>query len=189
MQTWWMVAVRGGLGILMGLAVLLWPSVRLGELVALFGTYAVLDGIWAAAWAVRASRRPLEGWPVVLEGIVSVAVGVVALGFPFESARVVHIVHVIATWGLVTGILEILGAVRPPGGVAAHWFLAAGGVWSIFLAVLILSLPHALTDQLVDAIGVYVLVFGILVSVAAFTLRKTVPPVLLRRANHTWTTR
>ena len=186
MQTWWMVAVRGGLGILMGLAVLLWPSVRLGELVALFGTYAVLDGIWAAAWAVRASRRPLEGWPVVLEGIVSVAVGVVALGFPFESAR---FVHVIAIWGLVTGILEILGAVRPAGGVAAHWFLAAGGLWSIFLAVLILSLPYALTDQLVDAIGVYVLVFGVLVSVAAFSLRKVVPPVLLRRAKHTWTTR
>jgi uncharacterized membrane protein HdeD (DUF308 family) len=185
-QTWWMVAVRGGLGILMGLAVLLWPGVGLGELVALFGTYAVLDGIWAAAWAVRASRRPLEGWPVVLEGIVSVAVGIVALGSPFESAR---FVHMIATWGLVTGILEILGAVRLPCGVAAHWFLAAGGLWSIFLAVLILSLPYAVTDQLVDAIGVYVLVFGILVSVAAFWLRRVVPPVLLRPARHTWTTR
>ena len=186
MQTWWMVAVRGGLGILMGLAVLLWPGVGLGELVALFGTYAVLDGIWAAAWAVRASRRPLEGWPVVLEGIVSVAVGIVALGSPFESAR---FVHMIATWGLVTGILEILGAVRLPCGVAAHLFLAAGGLWSIFLAVLILSLPYAVTDQLVDAIGVYVLVFGILVSVAAFWLRRVVPPVLLRPARHTWTTR
>jgi uncharacterized membrane protein HdeD (DUF308 family) len=79
--------------------------------------------------------------------------------------------------------------VWPAGGVAAHWFLAAGGLWSIFLAVLILSLPYALTDQLVDAIGVYVLVFGVLVSVAAFSLRKVVPPVLLRRAKHTWTTR
>ena len=59
MQTWWMVAVRGGLGILMGLAVLLWPGVRLGELVALFGTYAVLDGIWAAAWAVRRVVPPV----------------------------------------------------------------------------------------------------------------------------------
>jgi len=55
--------------------------------------------------------------------------------------------------------------------------------------VLILSLPYAVTDQLVDAIGVYVLVFGILVSVAAFRLRRVVPPVLLRPARHTWTTR
>jgi len=55
--------------------------------------------------------------------------------------------------------------------------------------VLILSLPYAVTDQLVDAIGVYVLVFGILVSVAAFWLRRVVPPVLLRPARHTWTTR
>jgi uncharacterized membrane protein HdeD (DUF308 family) len=185
-QSWWMMAIRGGFGILLGLAVLLWPGVRLGEVVTLFGTYAVLDGIWAAAWAVRAARRPLEGWPVILEGVVSVALGVVALGFPFESARVAH---VIAVWGLVTGMLEILAAVRLPRGVAAHWFLAAGGAWSIFLAVLILSLPYALTEDLVNAIGVYALVFGVLVSIEAFMLRNAVPPILLRRVNHTWMTR
>ena len=186
MQSWWMVAIRGALGILLGLAVLLWPGVGLGEVVTLFGIYAVLDGIWAVAWAVRASRRLLEGWPVVLEGVVSVALGVVALGFPFESARVGHM---IAVWGLVTGILEILAALRPPRGVCGHWFLAAGGAWSIFLAVLILSLPYAVTDALVDAIGVYALVFGVLVSVGAFVLRKVGPPVLPRSAEHTWTTR
>jgi len=174
-----MMAVRGGFGILLGLAVLLWPRVGLGEVVTLFGTYAVLDGISAAAWAVRASRRPLEGWPVVLEGVVSVALGVVALRFPFEAAR---FAHVIAVWALVTGGLEILAAVRPPRGVAGHWFLAAGGAWSVFLAVLILSLPYALTDDLVNAIGVYALVFGVLVSVAAFMLRKVVRPLSLEES-------
>ncbi len=73
--------------------------------------------------------------------------------------------------------------------MTGHWFLAAAGAWSIFLAVLILGLPHALTDDLVNAIGVYALVFGVLVSVAAFMLRKAVPPILLRRVNPTWMTR
>jgi uncharacterized membrane protein HdeD (DUF308 family) len=170
-----MLAVRGGLGIVLGLAVLLWPRVGLGGVVTLFGTYAVLDGIWAVAWAVRASRRPLEGWPVVLEGIVSVAIGVAALVSPFEAARVVP---VIAVWGLITGMLEILAAVRLPRGLAGHWFLAAGGAWSIFLAVLILSLPYAFTDEVVKAIGVYALFFGGLVSVAAseFRIEGIAPP-------------
>ncbi len=61
MQTWWMLMARGGLGILLGLVVLLSPRVGVGELVVLFGSYALLDGIWALCWAVRASRRPLEG--------------------------------------------------------------------------------------------------------------------------------
>jgi hypothetical protein len=113
MKTWWMLAVRGGLGILLGLSVLLTPGVGLGELVVLFGSYAILDGLWAVGWALRASQRPLEGWPVVLEGILSLAAGVVALGFPFEAAG---FVHVIAPWGVVTGMLEILAGLRLPQG-------------------------------------------------------------------------
>jgi uncharacterized membrane protein HdeD (DUF308 family) len=87
-----MLAVRGGLGILLGLVVLLSPLVGVGKLVVLFGSYAFLYGIWAVGWAVRASRRPLEGGPVVLEGALSVAVGIVALGFPFEAAAFVRVI-------------------------------------------------------------------------------------------------
>ncbi len=98
--------------------------VGVGELVVLCGSYAVLDGIWAVAWAVRTSRRPLEGSPVVLEGALSVAVGIVALGFPFEAAA---FVHVIAPWGVVTGMLEIVSALRLPHPVTGDWALAAAG--------------------------------------------------------------
>ena len=186
MHTWWMLAVRGGLGILLGAVVLLSPHVALGEVVALFGIYVVLDGICAVAWGIQASRWLLEGWPVVLEGAVSFALGVAALGFPFKTAQ---FVHMIAAWGLVTGILEILAAVRPPRGMTGHWALVAAGVWSIFLAVLIVSLPHAVTDSLVDAVGVYALVFGVLVSTIAVFLHRVSPRVTVRPVDHTWTTR
>ena len=169
MQTWWMLAARGGLGILLGLVVLLSPRVGVGELVVLFGSYTVLDGIWAVAWAVRTSRRPLEGWPVVLEGALSVAVGIVALGFPFEAAA---FVRMISPWGVVTGLLEIVSALRLPQRVTGHWALAGSGfLVSIFLAVLILRLPHAVTDSLVNTVGVYALIFGALVSTAAILIR------------------
>ena len=157
---WSMMAVRGSVGVLLGLAVLVLRGVGLGELVVLFGIYALLDGIYAAAWAIHASRRPLDGWP---------------LGHPFQSARFVHLVGV---WGLVTGILEILGAVRFTRGAAARWWLASGGAWSVFLGVFVFGLPHALTEPLLIAIGVYALVFGILVSVAAFRLQRVAPTLI-----------
>jgi len=185
MKTWWMLAVRGGLGILLGLVILLAPRVRLGEVVVVFAMYAILDGIWALAWAVRGSRRPLEGWPVVLEGALSLAVGIAALVFPFEAAGFVLL---IAPWGVVTGVLEILVALRPPHGATSHWALAAAGAWSIFLAVLILSVPHAVTHSLANAIGVYALVFGVLVSTAAIVVRRGGLRVVVRSDEHTLTT-
>jgi len=51
------------------------------------------------------------------------------------------------------------------------------------------SLPHAVTDSLVDAIGVYALVFGVLVSAVAVFLHRVAPRVTVRSVDHTWTMR
>src|SRR4051812_15207602 len=99
-----MMTVRGCLGIVLGATVLLWPAMGLGDLVVLFGMYALLDGTAAAAWAIRVSRRPFEAWPVLLEGVFSVGLGVAALAGPFQSAPFARMV---AFWALVTGTLEI----------------------------------------------------------------------------------
>jgi len=93
------MAVRGSLGILLGATVLLWPAVGLGGLVVLFGMYALLGGFAAAASAVRVSRPLLEGWPVLLEGVFSVSLGVSALAIPLEAALFARMT---ALWALVT---------------------------------------------------------------------------------------
>jgi len=165
-----MLAARGGPGILLGLVVL---RVGVGELVVLFGSYALLDGIWAVCWAVRASRRP------------RVAVGIVALGFPFEAAAFVHMIAR-GEWSSVCS-KSSRRCVSPS--VTGHWALAAAGAWSIFLAVLILRLPHAVTDSLVNVVGVYALTFGVLVSAAAILIRYGDPRVVVPSPAHTWTTR
>jgi len=166
-----MMVVRGGLGIVLGATILLRSAVGVGDLVMLFGMYALLDGMAAAAWATRVSHRLAESWPVLLEGIFSAGLGVFALVKPFQAAP---FAHVVALWALVTGILEILAA-RLPREAGTRWPLAAGGVWSIFVAVFVLSLPYALTEHLVTAIGVYVLVFGIVVFLSYFTFGRPTP--------------
>ena len=183
MNDWSTMAARGSLGIGLGLAVLLWPAPGLGELVVLFGIYALLDGIAAASWAVRVSRRSVWEWPLLLEeAVFSVGLGVVALGFPLQSAL---FVQVVALWGFVTGTLEVLSSLVLARRTAGRWFLVAAGAWSLFLAVLVLSLPHALTQGLVIAIGVYALVFGVLVSLAAFRLRRMVPQIPMATVEQT----
>ena len=81
-QNWWMVGARGLLACLFGLAVLLRPGLSLNLLVATFGVYAVLDGAWAIASALWVSRISFAMWPVLFEGVVSLGVGWVALGWP-----------------------------------------------------------------------------------------------------------
>jgi len=166
---WAMLSARGGLALLFGLAVLIRRQPTLGELVVLFAAYAVLDGVCALAWAFRATTVRFEWWPVALEAAVSIVLGVLALAWPFVPHRTIE---VIAGWGIITGILEILVAARLPRDLAGHWLLGTGGGASIFLGLLVWLLSHADVIAVARAIGLYALLFGVLVSLAAIRLRR-----------------
>jgi uncharacterized membrane protein HdeD (DUF308 family) len=171
-RNWWMVAARGILAVLFGLVLLLRPATPLNLLVALFGVYAALDGAWAIGSALWVTRMSFTSWPVLFEGVASLAVGALALGWPLVPGE---LVQAIAAWGLITGALEIIAAARLPRAGAGYWLLATGGVFSVFLAVIILILPHADEPPVVGALGVYALAFGALLAAAAVWLRKAVP--------------
>jgi uncharacterized membrane protein HdeD (DUF308 family) len=166
---WWMVGARGLLAILFGLAVLLRPGLSFNLLIATFGVYALLDGAWAVASALWISRISFAMWPVLFEGAVSLGVGWLALGWPLVPRDAVR---AIAIWGLLTGVLELIAAARLPRASAGSWLLLTGGVFSLFLAALILMLPHAVEPSVARAVGVYALFFGGLLAAAAVSLRK-----------------
>jgi uncharacterized membrane protein HdeD (DUF308 family) len=168
-RNWWMVAIRGGLAMLFGASILLWPNSTLSSVVLLFGVYAILDGLWAMSSAWKASTHLLEGWPVALEGVVSLALGLLALVWPFISRELIYF---IAGWGIATGILEILAARNLPSSAAGHWVLETGGACSLFLAVLVLILPHATIRPVVLTLGTYALLFGAVMLLAAFRFRQ-----------------
>lgn len=167
-KNWWMVGARGLLAILFGLVVLLRPGLPFNLLIATFGAYAVLDGAWAVASALWVSRISFAMWPVLFEGVASLALGWLALAWPLVPRDAVR---AIAVWGLLTGVLELVAATRLPRGGAGAWLLLTGGVFSLFLAVLILVLPHAVEPTVARAVGVYALLFGAVLAAAAGSLR------------------
>jgi len=76
--------------------ILLRPALPFNLLVAIFGVCAVLDGAWAVASALWISRMSFATWPVLFEGVVSLGVGCLALGWPLVPRDAVL---AIAVWG------------------------------------------------------------------------------------------
>jgi uncharacterized membrane protein HdeD (DUF308 family) len=163
-KNWWLMATRGVLAILLGITMLLWRTPTFDAIIVPFATYAIIDGIVAVAAAFRAAESLMEGWPVALEGVVSVALGGLALVWPFLSHR---LLLVLVAWGLLTGVFEIITAVRLPRELAAHWLVGTGGVSSVFLALLILALPHLVSNTVAAWLSAYAIVFGIVILLAA----------------------
>ena len=172
-KNWGMMAGRGVLAVLFGAAIVLWRVPVFTAVIFSFGTYVIADGILAIASALRAARPRTAGWPIALEGVVSVLLGAVALNWPLFPHRVVNVLIV---WGLLTGILEIIAAVRLPRDLAAHWLIATGGASSIFLALVVLALPHLGSDRVALGLAAYAIVFGIVIFLASLRFRRGLLP-------------
>ena len=167
-RNWWALVLRGVLAILFGLAAFLWPGLTIFSLTFVFGFYAMLDGIFAlvAAWSNRSHER---WWVLLLEGLLGIAAGVIAFISPGLTA--LALLTVIAVWAILTGIMEIMAAIRLRREIANEWWLALGGLFSIVFGVLLLIWPESGLITLSWIIGGYALAFGLMMLMLGFRLQ------------------
>jgi uncharacterized membrane protein HdeD (DUF308 family) len=140
-----------------------------GALVLLFGAYALLDGVVSIVGAWKAARTHERWGALILEGIVGIAAAAVTAIFPGITA--LALVYLIAAWALVTGALEIVAAIRLRQYISHEWLLALSGVASLLFGILALLLPLAGAVAIALGVGIYALVFGVLLIGLGFRLR------------------
>jgi uncharacterized membrane protein HdeD (DUF308 family) len=154
-----MFLVRGLAAILFGALTLVWPKITLTVLVLWFGIFAVISGITAVAAALRGHDQ--HGWGLLLfEGILSIAVGVVALVWPGITA--LAFLFLIASWAILTGILHLVVPLSFPMSFGRGLLSALSGIVSIAFGVLIAAQPAAGLLAVVWMIGVYAIIVGIM---------------------------
>jgi len=167
---WWVLAVRGGLAVLFGILAILVPGAALTALVTLFGVYALVDGVFALLTAARFTHTDERWGLLVIEGIVGVLAGVVSFAHP--AATALALVYLVATWAILTGLVEIAAALRLRKVIAGEWALGALGVISLLLGIGLLAAPRAALITLVWMIGAYAMLFGLGLLSLAWRLRR-----------------
>jgi uncharacterized membrane protein HdeD (DUF308 family) len=166
-DNWWAVGLRGILGIVFGLICLLTPGVAIGAFVILFAAYMFVDGGFAIASAWKAARTGERWGLLIIEGIVDIAAGLVAIVWP--AITMVALIWLVAIWAIVSGALMLYAAFmlnRDHG----RWWLALGGIASLVFGVLLVIEPLIGAVVLTMWIGAYALVFGGFLLVLAFQL-------------------
>ena len=166
---WWAVMLRGFAAILFGILTFVAPGTSLLAITILFGVYAIVDGALDMAFAWRRAHEGRRwGW-LVFEGLIGIGVGIAALAWTEITAMA--FLTLIAVWALVTGVAELAAAIRLRRHIRGEWMLAAGGVLSLALGVLLLLFPRAGAMVLMSMIATYAILFGLVLIALGVRLR------------------
>ena len=165
---WWLLALRGLVAVLFGVLAFMWPGGTLITLVWLFGAFALVNGILSLVLATKTKGYPKVG-SLILGGLLGILAGLLAFVMPGITA--LGLLILIAAWAIVTGIMELVAAVRLRKIINNEWLLVLAGIASVVFGILLLFQPAAGALVLIWWIGAWALLSGILLMILAFRMR------------------
>lgn len=161
---------RGIIALAFGLVAIIWPGITLNMLVILFAIFAIIDGASSVITAIVTGRKSDRWWSLVLEGIVGLVVGAIMLVWPDITLLV--FIYLIAIWAIVTGLFEFAISFSLKEVKSARWFMLVAGIVSLILGILIFFYPKASLVVIAWLIGIYAIVFGIILLAVGIQLSR-----------------
>ena len=169
-KNWWVFLLRGILALAFGTAALFFPATAFLSLVLVFGAFSLVDGVFAIVSAFTSNAKSENWWWLIIEGVFGILIGVLTIVQPAAMGEAWLIL--IAAWAIVTGIFEIITAIRIRKLIEGELWLILGGLVSIAFGVLILVYPMSGAFAIGVLIGAYAILFGIMFIALALRLRK-----------------
>ena len=148
---------RGVLALGVGLTALAWPGVTVLALVVLFAVYAFMA---AGFEGLRAFSSRTAG-PVfghLLVGLIDIAAGAVAVAWPGPTVLV--LVLVVASWAVLTGLVEVYAAFARGEEAGTRAMLILGGLVSVVFGVVLFAQPTIGAVSLALLFGLLNLIAG-----------------------------
>ena len=166
---WWVMAARGVLALLAGGFLLFFPAGSLQPVVTVFGVFSIAIGtVGLTAGLLGASARE-RWWPLMLEGLASIAAGIVAFAWPGVDALL--LLFIIGAWALALGLLQLVEAFNLQRESSVKWLLAMTGAFTVLFGAAAFFGPGVGLAALLWLLGVYALAFAFLQFGLAAELR------------------
>ncbi|GHO87956.1 HdeD family acid-resistance protein [Dictyobacter formicarum] len=163
---WWIAMMEGIALVIIGLLLLISPTMTTLVLVQVLGWYWLIGGI--LSFVSIFVDRTQWGWKLAI-GILGVLAGLAVIRDPLWSTLMVPtlIVIFLAVQALIVGAIELIQGFTG-GGVAAIML----GIINIILGIVLLFSPLAAAMVLPLVLGIFALIGGIIALYGAYRLQK-----------------
>jgi uncharacterized membrane protein HdeD (DUF308 family) len=164
-HAWGWFLVAGIIAVLLGFVVLSWRTQTLYVLTYFAGAVFLFIGL---VRLVDVFLVPAHRWISLLGALIFVAIGLIIVVWPHITLFVVALL--IALGFLLGGVLELVKAFSDVH--APHWWMALiGGIIMIGIAIWAARHPGSALNVLVVLLGIWIILWGIVEMVAAFSAR------------------
>lgn len=171
-RSWWVMVLRGLVVALLGLVAIVWvqelpEETALVTLAVVFGVLALADGLvlgWVALRSEAGTRTPL-----VVRAVLGVLLGALAVVAPLFVG--VALIYMVGIWAIITGIAEIVIAIRLRAHISSEWLLIFAGSLSVVFGLLLWFWPLEAARAIVFVVGVYAIILGVVLAAAGVRLR------------------
>jgi uncharacterized membrane protein HdeD (DUF308 family) len=126
-----------------------------------------MDSLFEPAAAVAGTQLNNSRWPIGIDGVLSIAFGVVILVWPGISLYALTIL--VGAWFVATGVVTLIAAVSGMSGDARGWAVLRS-LLDIVVGVIVFVWPSISALALLYVIGAYAIILGIITIGGAFWL-------------------
>ncbi len=175
-NNWWLLALRGAFALLFAMFAFsmqtvmgtwLVSAIALAGVVVLFGLLALAAGICTIAAAIRGAGRD-KSFLLLWDGIAICVAGIVILVERRVDLQL--LVHGIAVWALIIGVLELLLARRLRRHLPDEWSLAVAGAVSFGFGLFFLVARMTEAIAMLRWVGLYAGFSAAMILALAFRL-------------------
>ena len=177
---WWIVLMRGVIGILLGLALFSQVSLDVVTLAKFMAIYWLTDGIFMVLLGFGVRVPGGEGWWMwmVGRGVLGSVIGFIILGL--EAADVSHpvlLAWILAVTAIVSGAIDLMTNARLRREVEDEWAMTISAAAQVFLGVLLAVAPMVALRLIGPFIGLISIAAGIgMIAFSMRTMRRLAEP-------------
>ncbi|MGO1561063.1 putative membrane protein [Actinomycetales bacterium JB111] len=173
----WLATIgRGLLAIVIGVLALIWPGTLINAVVQLFSILLIIDGLINLLTGLGVTnksrdqdRQSLRVITMIF-GAAEIVAGIVGLFLPARTAGIM--VSIIGAWAVITGILQLVQALRARKYIDGVGILALTGAVFVLLGLVAVFRPFISLTLIAWVVAIGVIAWGLMQIVIGFTVRK-----------------
>jgi uncharacterized membrane protein HdeD (DUF308 family) len=169
-KNWWLLTINGIIAIIFGALTLFLPQGTILTIAKYFGFILLLGGLILFIGAMINRRKQKPYSLLLVEGIISVVLGLVILLFTKQTLEL--FVIIVGIWAILIGIMQLFIMARIEGNKNDKMVLLVNGLLTLLFGILIFFNPFTAAIAFAKLVGILALAFGILLIYLSLQLRK-----------------